>query len=71
MRKNPRLSRFRWYPLAFVKPLEERSGGHAEPWQRVKALFQSAIERPPEEREIFLRAATGDDVDLRRESSRC
>ena len=38
-----------------------------EPWQRVKALFQSAVERPPEERDVFLRAATGDDADLRRE----
>jgi len=33
----------------------------------VKALFQAALERPDEERDAFLAAATGDDADLRRE----
>jgi serine/threonine protein kinase/Tol biopolymer transport system component len=36
-------------------------------WQRVKALFQAAIEHPPEERDAFLSSAAGDDVELRRE----
>ena len=36
-------------------------------WQRVKALFQAAIEQPPEDRGAFLASATGDDADLRRE----
>jgi serine/threonine-protein kinase len=38
-----------------------------ERWPRVKALFQAAVERPPEERDAFLAAATGDDAVLRRE----
>ena len=38
-----------------------------ERWSRVKALFQAAVERPIEEREAFLAAATGDDAALRRE----
>jgi hypothetical protein len=33
----------------------------------VKALFQAAVERPIEERDAFLAAATGDDAALRRE----
>jgi Tol biopolymer transport system component len=36
-------------------------------WPRVKALFQAAVERPIEERDAFLAAATGDDEALRRE----
>ena len=38
-----------------------------ERWPRVKALFQAAVERPPDERDAFLAAATGDDEALRRE----
>ena len=38
-----------------------------ERWPRVKALFQAAVERPPDERAAFLAAATGDDAALRRE----
>jgi Tol biopolymer transport system component len=38
-----------------------------EGWPRVKALFQAAVERPTEERDAFLAAATGDDAALRRE----
>jgi len=38
-----------------------------ERWARVKALFQAAVERPVEERQAFLAAATGDDSALRRE----
>ena len=38
-----------------------------ERWPRVKALFQAAVERPAEERDAFLAAATGDDAALRRE----
>ena len=38
-----------------------------ERWPRVKALFQAAAERPAEERDAFLAAATGDDAALRRE----
>jgi eukaryotic-like serine/threonine-protein kinase len=38
-----------------------------ERWPRVKALFQDAVERPAEERDAFLAAATGDDTALRRE----
>jgi serine/threonine protein kinase len=36
-------------------------------WQRVKALFQAAVERPAGERTAFLAAASGDDDELRRE----
>ena len=36
-------------------------------WQRVKALFQAAVERPASEREAFLASAAGDDDALRRE----
>ena len=36
-------------------------------WQRVKALFQQAVERPAAERDAFLASATGDDAALRRE----
>ena len=32
-----------------------------ERWPRVKALFQAAVERPADERDAFLAAATGDD----------
>jgi serine/threonine protein kinase/Tol biopolymer transport system component len=38
-----------------------------ERWKRVKALFQAAVERPTEERDAFLAAATRDDDALRRE----
>ena len=38
-----------------------------ERWPRVKALFEAAVERPAEERDAFLAAATGDDTGLRRE----
>ena len=38
-----------------------------ERWPRVKALFQAAVERPAEERDAFLAAATADDAALRRE----
>jgi serine/threonine-protein kinase len=37
-----------------------------ERWQRVKALFQAAVERPADERDAFLAAAT-DDEGLRRD----
>jgi Tol biopolymer transport system component len=36
-------------------------------WQRVKALFQAAVERPAAERDAFLASATGEDEALRRE----
>jgi Tol biopolymer transport system component len=36
-------------------------------WQRVKALFQAAVERPAAERDAFLSAAAGGDEALRRE----
>ena len=38
-----------------------------ERWQRVKAMFQAAVERPAAERDAFLAAAAGDDEALRRE----
>ena len=38
-----------------------------ERWQRVKALFQAAVERPAEERHTFLVNAAGDDDELRRD----
>ena len=38
-----------------------------ERWPRVKALFQDALERLPEERDAFLASATADDAALRRE----
>ena len=38
-----------------------------ERWQRVKGLFQAAMEQPAEKRDGFLTAATGDDDELRRE----
>jgi serine/threonine-protein kinase len=42
------------------------SDGHAR-WDRVKRLFQSALERPAAERAHFLSEACGDDLVLRRE----
>jgi Tol biopolymer transport system component len=36
-------------------------------WQRVKALFQAALERPPEERAAFVSVAADGDEALRRE----
>ena len=36
-------------------------------WQRTKALFQAAVERPPAERAAFVAAAAGNDDELRRE----
>ena len=36
-------------------------------WQRVKGVFQAALDRPPEARAAFLDTACGDDLDLRRE----
>jgi Tol biopolymer transport system component len=39
----------------------------ADRWRRVKALFEAAVERPAEERDAFLVAATAGDVALRRE----
>ncbi len=36
-------------------------------WTRVKALFQEAVERPADERDAFLAAATAGDAALRRE----
>src|SRR5262245_39533587 len=38
-----------------------------ERWQRVKALFQAAVERPAGERTAFLAAEAGEDAELRRE----
>jgi hypothetical protein len=38
-----------------------------ERWQRVKALFQAAVERPAGERTAFLATAAADDDELRRE----
>ena len=37
-------------------------------WARVKVLFQGALERPPSEREAWLRAAAGSDVEALREA---
>jgi len=39
----------------------------ADRWQRVKALFEGAVERPAAERDAFLISAVGDDDALRRE----
>jgi eukaryotic-like serine/threonine-protein kinase len=36
-------------------------------WQRVKALFQAAVEKSPAERAAFLAAEVGDDDQLRGE----
>ena len=36
-------------------------------WQRIKALFEAAVERPAGEREAFLVSATGSDAALRRD----
>src|SRR5262245_33850867 len=38
-----------------------------ERWQRVKALFQAAVERPVGDRSAFLATASGGDDELRRE----
>ena len=39
----------------------------AQRWDRVKQLFQDALERPADERGIFVRAACGDDRELQSE----
>src|SRR4029450_3102537 len=36
-------------------------------WQRVKALFQAAVERPEAERAAYLKVAAGEGDDIRRE----
>src|SRR6266705_4821464 len=38
-----------------------------ERWQQVKQIFQSAIERPPSERDGFISQACADDRELRSE----
>ena len=38
-----------------------------EAWQRVKAVFDAARERPPAERASYLEAACGGDASLRAE----
>ncbi len=38
-----------------------------EHWQQVKVIFQSAFEREPQERALFLAQACGDDPSLRSE----
>jgi Tol biopolymer transport system component len=38
-----------------------------ERWQRIKALFEAAVDQPIEERAAFLGAAAGDDDSVRRE----
>ena len=38
-----------------------------ERWQRVRSLFEAAVERPPAERASFLAAETVSDEALRRE----
>ena len=38
-------------------------------WQKVEAIFQDALERPPQERASFLDQAFGDDDDLRSETA--
>ena len=39
-------------------------------WERVKDLFQGALERPPEERDVHLREACPEDASLRNEVER-
>src|SRR5580700_1102958 len=39
----------------------------SERWKQVDGLLQAVLERPPEERDAFLRNACGDDEDLERE----
>ena len=39
----------------------------AERWQRVKGIFEEALERPPEARDEFLSTACGDNADLQGE----
>jgi hypothetical protein len=41
--------------------------GEVERWQRIKDVFQAALERPAAERAAFLGKACGDDSELRRE----
>ncbi|MEM8559809.1 MAG: serine/threonine-protein kinase, partial [Bacteroidota bacterium] len=41
--------------------------GSADRWQRVEAVFEQALERPPAERAAFLDRACADDADLRAE----
>ncbi len=46
---------------------EAKEPASAERWQRIDALLEAAMERPPEDRRSFLDAACGDDGELRRE----
>ncbi len=41
-----------------------------ERWERIKAVFQAALERPAAERGLFVAGACGGDVDLQREVER-
>ena len=43
------------------------AASEASRWQRVKALFEAAVERPPAERAAFVAAAAAEDDDLRRQ----
>src|SRR5262249_11093954 len=36
-------------------------------WERVAQLYQQALEHDPAERDVFVKDASGDDLDLRRE----
>ena len=40
---------------------------NSEQWQRAKALFQAALERPESQRHAFLNEACGGDAELRTE----
>lgn len=40
---------------------------HSERWQRIENIFQSAIDRTPDQRSAFLDTACGDDVELRQQ----
>src|SRR5262249_21564621 len=41
-----------------------RTGHDAERWERIKQLFQAALDRPSADRSEFLRDACGGDLDL-------
>jgi hypothetical protein len=47
--------------------MDDRRPGAVPPWPRVKALFEQALEQPPDQRRTWLAHVTVDDSDLRRE----
>src|SRR6185295_15737165 len=56
-----------WRKCGFAVKSPPLLNVQAERWRRIDDLFQSALDRPPEDRHAFLDSACQDDAELRRE----